>query len=422
LYCSIYLVLFLINILHTSDVKISTTDLRKYLEEREAEDRRRIEEEGKKEASSRREIQEIKLNKLTGQEKQTECRTQGSSGLVTGGAVGGGSEGGHRANNHSRPGKGECGGGSKGHPRSMVPKEKKLESPYGGDDDEDDEDNDSDDDSGNGKDCVKEDTDTDTDDSVGEMKAIIRFFPSQKKFLLLWSKRKEPEKQGAAEVFEDWPDRALFILWRDHQDNVRIRDWANRMMRVNDPDFKGIEQYAKDHNWLGSIEIPHSASIPKRQRVVDEVEESPEKKTKTIRVEESPTKRRKTIPVEESPKKIMKTIPVVQMVSGGANGSIVTITPSTSSVKVPNQCKVIHKWVELFAPGFKCLDGQSCMGTCGLKFMKGKKNPNVKGFWPSRALVAYWCEEPLCGMTMCEPCKRKKDLDSPPPNKRRLRN
>jgi hypothetical protein len=311
---------------------MTTEDIRQLLREREEQDKIDSElalednvwEEGRKEAERRRARQEDLSRRLKGAAK-------GGDGDAKGGGGGGEADDQPNPNIEIQAGNG----------------------PKKGEEESDDVDSD--------------DSSSSSSDGDGKMMGVVKFLWREKKFLLKWSKRKKPERQGAKEVFEDWQEEAMLVIWRDHRENVRIRDWTTTMMREKNPDFIGLEQYAKEMNWEGGIDIPVEATGTSRLEVIQ---------------------------------------PTIQQVQRN---------------KESNPCQVCHDWMVLFKPGFECVNGKKCCD-CGAKFMKGKKGKeldDVQAFWPSASMPGYWCKEVRCGIAVCDLCKRKRDLNSPPKHKRR---
>ena len=78
------------------------------------------------------------------------------------------------------------------------------------------------------RDCNKSNM-NEGEDELGEMIEIKLFiFTSRSKlFVIQWS-RGGMREHPAHHVIKDWPIKALHVIWRDHRDNMTIRNWINK--------------------------------------------------------------------------------------------------------------------------------------------------------------------------------------------------
>ena len=96
-----------------------------------------------------------------------------------------------------------------------------------------------------------------------EEKGVGRFELEWTKGGLLWDSLPEV-------VLQDFPEECLVLVWKDHWENVRVRNWVNGMSRVLRQEIEGwvdIESYARMKKW--------PTAFPEQAVATGGVDESP---------------------------------------------------------------------------------------------------------------------------------------------------
>ena len=99
----------------------------------------------------------------------------------------------------------------------------------------------------------------------------------KKEFNVKWSGNLKETKEPAMRVLKDMPEEALRVIWKDHHNNIQMREWINKAGgRSFRKSWVDIETYALKHNWPPATPIPIAAALPTPKQTKTQTQSTPE--------------------------------------------------------------------------------------------------------------------------------------------------